>query len=108
AQNGAEALAAVAEKRPDLVLMDCHMPVMDGYTATRKLRADAATRDLPVIALTASALDTDQRKCFDAGMNAHVAKPIRMEALYAQMERCLPATVPPAPTFAAEPPASPR
>ncbi|MBV2207356.1 MAG: PAS domain-containing protein, partial [Pseudomonas sp.] len=43
AQNGAEALAAVAEKRPDLVLMDCHMPVMDGYTATRKLRADAAT-----------------------------------------------------------------
>ena len=50
AQNGAEALAAVAEKALDLILMDCHMPVMDGYTATARLRDNPATRAIPIIA----------------------------------------------------------
>ena len=90
AANGAEALAAVADKLPDLILMDCHMPVMDGYTATQKLRESPATRHLPIIALTANAMTTDQEKCFAAGMNAHVAKPIRLDALFERMVQCLP------------------
>ena len=90
AENGALALQEVARKRPDLILMDCHMPVMDGYEATRQLRADPATRNLPVIALTANALATDKEKCFAAGMNAHVAKPLRMEQLYERMVQCFP------------------
>jgi PAS domain S-box-containing protein len=98
ADNGAVALEEVARKRPDLILMDCHMPVMDGYEATRRLRADPATRSLPVIALTANALVADKEKCFAAGMNAHVAKPLRMEELYERMVQCFPdKTAQPAP-----------
>lgn len=83
------------------------MPVMDGYAATRRLREQPATRDLPVIALTANALSSDRDKCVAAGMNAHVPKPIRMEALYRAMAECLPASrlpLPPAGEPAAEPP----
>jgi PAS domain S-box-containing protein len=94
AWDGQQALAAVADKQPDLILMDCQMPVMDGYTATRKLRENPATAQLPVIALTANALTSDQEKCLAAGMNAHVAKPIRMEALYESMVQCLPGLQP--------------
>lgn len=66
------------------------MPVMDGFTATRKLRETPAWRTLPVIALTANAMVEDQEACLAAGMNSHVAKPIRMEALYESMAKCLP------------------
>ncbi len=90
AQNGREALAAIDVCRPDLVLMDVQMPEMDGYTATRHLRKNPAHRDLPIIALTANALLDEQEKCLAAGMNAHVAKPIRIEALCKQMAKCLP------------------
>ena len=85
AKNGVEALEAVARKKPDLVLMDCQMPVMDGYEATRVLRSQAETRELPIIALTANATVSDQKKCLEAGMNAHVPKPIHMEDLYMRM-----------------------
>ena len=94
AENGVEALAAVARKLPDLILMDCHMPVMDGYEATARLRANPATHAVPIIALTANALIADQEKCFAAGMNAHVAKPVRMEVLYQRMVQCLPDYLP--------------
>jgi CheY-like chemotaxis protein len=90
AVNGADALAAIELKQPDLILMDCQMPVMDGFTATAKLRANPATHHLPIIALTANALVTDQEKCFAAGMNAHVPKPISMDVLYQRMVQCLP------------------
>jgi CheY-like chemotaxis protein len=89
ADNGAEALEAVAQKPPDLILMDCHMPVMDGYTATRRLRENPLTHHLPIIALTAGAMPSDRDKCFAAGMNAHVTKPIDMEALFQKMTQCL-------------------
>lgn len=89
AENGVLALQAVAEKTPDLILMDCQMPVMDGYTATAKLRANQATQEIPIIALTANAFASDEAKCIAAGMNAHVSKPIRMEMLYEQMVKCL-------------------
>ncbi len=90
ARNGVEALNAIRDKRPDLILMDCHMPEMDGYEATRQLRMRPDTRDLPIIALTADATMADQERCLEAGMNAHVAKPIRMEVLYERMVQCLP------------------
>lgn len=70
------------------------MPVMDGFTATRRLRENAAWHSLPVIALTANAMAEDQERCFAAGMNAHVAKPIRMEVLYDRLLQCLPDYLP--------------
>ncbi|HEY8905634.1 MAG TPA: response regulator [Rhodoferax sp.] len=90
AANGVEALEEVRQKVPDLILMDCHMPVLDGYSATRQLRVNPAFGSLPIIALTASAMSDDKRRCFAAGMNACVTKPVRMEDLYLQMTLCLP------------------
>jgi len=94
AKNGAEALRAVAEKRPDCVLMDCQMPVMDGFEATRRLRADPNYRDLPIIALTANAMAGDKDKCLSAGMNAHVSKPINIPDLFAALAHWTPPTAP--------------
>ena len=82
ANNGLEALQAVADKIPDCVLMDCQMPVMDGYEATRKLRENPLYRDLPIIALTANVMDSDRERTKAAGMNAHIAKPINVPELY--------------------------
>jgi PAS domain S-box-containing protein len=103
ANNGVEALKSVQQKRPGLILMDCHMPGMDGYEATRRLRMEHDAKDLPIIALTANATLADQERCLEAGMNAHVAKPIRMDVLYERMTRCFPdASSLPAPSAAAE------
>jgi CheY-like chemotaxis protein len=85
ANNGEEALRVVAEKRPDCILMDCQMPVMDGFEATRRLRADAAYSDLPIVAITANAMSSDREKCLLAGMNAHVSKPINVSEFYATL-----------------------
>ncbi|HRH79425.1 MAG TPA: PAS domain S-box protein [Thiobacillaceae bacterium] len=99
AGNGSEVLQAVADRKPDLILMDCQMPIMDGYEATRRLRAQPEYQALPIIALTANATVADQQKCFEAGMNAHVAKPISMDTLYERMAQCLPDVETPATTF---------
>ncbi|RZA07248.1 MAG: response regulator, partial [Proteobacteria bacterium] len=71
------------EQRPDLILMDCHMPEMDGYEATRALRAapEEFLREMPIIALTANALSTDIEKSMAAGMTDHLSKPVRLEDL---------------------------
>ena len=90
AENGAVALQQVAQKKPDLILMDCQMPVMDGFTATRRLRENPDYRDIAIIALTANAMAEDRDACLAAGMNAHIAKPVRMEALYERIAECLP------------------
>ncbi len=92
ATNGLEAIEQVNLKIPDLVLMDCHMPVMDGFTATRHLRSDPAHAHIIVIALTASATAEDKRRCLAAGMNAFVTKPLQLEDLYEQMVQCFPNT----------------
>ncbi len=86
ANNGVEALQQLAEKPYDLVFMDCQMPLMDGYEATRALRSsDSINAKTPVIALTANAMKGDQQACFDAGMDDYLAKPIDRALL---VEKC--------------------
>ena len=79
--NGQEAIDLVRNTEYDLVLMDCHMPVMDGYEATRRIRGDLNKADLPVVAMTANAMAGDRERCIAAGMNDHIAKPIDIALL---------------------------
>jgi CheY-like chemotaxis protein len=70
--------------------MDCQMPEMDGYEATREIRSrEISPKHIPVIALTANAMLGDRQKCFDAGMDAFISKPIQVEALTAILEQFL-------------------
>ncbi len=86
AGDGRQALERLADSGPfDGVLMDCQMPVMDGYTATRELRRQPQWQRLPVIAMTASALADDRDRALASGMNAHITKPINVEAMLRTM-----------------------
>jgi signal transduction histidine kinase/DNA-binding response OmpR family regulator len=87
ASNGREAVDMVARERFDAVLMDCQMPVMDGYEATRRLRSDPRWRDLPIIAMTANAMVGDRERVLAAGMNDHVAKPINVVEMFGTLAR---------------------
>ena len=89
APDGAAGVAAAREQRPDLVLMDIGLPVMDGYAATRALKADPATSSIPVIALTASAMVGDREKCFEAGCDDYDTKPVELPRLLAKIEASL-------------------
>src|SRR5215470_11252710 len=75
AENGEEALAAAGRERPDLILMDIQLPVLDGYEATRRLKADPATKSIPIIVVTSYALSGDETKAREAGCDAYVTKP---------------------------------
>ena len=92
ANNGAEAVELVQQCEFDLVLMDCQMPVMDGYRATRLIRElpDGRCAQLPIIALTANTMQGDEQKCMDAGMNAFLAKPYTLATLRAKLVHWLP------------------
>jgi signal transduction histidine kinase/DNA-binding response OmpR family regulator len=87
ADNGEQALERLAQDDFDAVLMDCQMPVMDGYAATRALRQQPRWRELPVIAMTANAMVGDREKVLAAGMNDHVAKPIKVDELFTTLAR---------------------
>jgi PAS domain S-box-containing protein len=87
ATNGQEALNILEEKKFDGVLMDCQMPIMDGYEATRRLRADARFVDLPIIAMTANAMVGDREKVIEVGMNDHIAKPLELLDMFSKMAR---------------------
>ncbi len=91
AANGMEALERLAESSFDLVLMDCQMPVMDGFTASRRIRASeqASGKRLPIIALTANVMTEDRLECTAAGMDAHLAKPIDPIKLAEHLNRFL-------------------
>jgi two-component system sensor histidine kinase/response regulator len=82
ANNGAEAVEKVAQAAYDGVLMDCQMPVMDGFEATRRIRQNVRFANLPILAMTANAMAGDKEKCIEAGMNDHIAKPIDVAELF--------------------------
>ena len=86
-EDGRQAVEQAARARYDCILMDVQMPVMDGLEATRRLRADPATRGIPVLALTANAGREDRTRCMDCGMNDVIAKPILPADLYALLAR---------------------
>jgi CheY-like chemotaxis protein len=90
AQNGLEAVAAFSKKNYDLILMDCQMPGMDGFAATREIRRhESGGERTPIIALAANALEEEREKCFEAGMDDHLAKPFRKSDLKSLLDKWL-------------------
>ena len=90
ATQGAEALEMLEQDPFDLVLMDCNMPVMDGYEASRRIRQSGRWPDLPIVALTANAMPEERERCRAAGMNDYLAKPFRREELLALIDHWVP------------------
>lgn len=88
--TGREAVTAFASLPYDLILMDCQMPDLDGYEATREVRRRGGTRYVPIIAVTANALEGEADRCIAAGMNGYVTKPVRLESLRRALEQWLP------------------
>lgn len=91
ARNGYEGLLFAKNIQPDVILMDIQMPGMDGFEATKRIRADATLKDVPIIALTALAMPGDREKCLKAGMNDYMSKPINLKELQTLLEAYTPA-----------------
>jgi len=89
AESGEEALTAVEAQRPDLILMDIQLPVMDGYEATRRIRSNPGLKSVPIIAVTSYALAGDEAKALAAGCTAYVTKPFSPRALLAKVQEHL-------------------
>ncbi|MBI1785516.1 response regulator, partial [Candidatus Sumerlaeota bacterium] len=91
ANNGDEALKALTQEKYDLVLMDCHMPVMDGYAAAARIRRGEKSEasHLKIIAMTAEGAHGERQRCLAAGMDDHISKPFEMRALYEVIEKHL-------------------
>ena len=92
-ENGADAVKSLCEQDYDLVLMDCQMPVMDGYAATAMIRADGSgvrNPSIPIVAITANAMDSDRRQCQEAGMDDYLSKPVTPEAMATTLGKWLP------------------
>jgi two-component system, cell cycle response regulator DivK len=90
AENGEEALAAVATQRPDLILMDIQIPIIDGYEVTRRIKADPALRSIPIIAVTSHAIGSGEEKARAAGCDDFVAKPYSPRQLLTKICQYLP------------------
>ncbi|MGC2076516.1 MAG: response regulator [Xanthobacteraceae bacterium] len=89
AETGEEALAAIAKQRPDLILMDIQLPMMDGCEATRRIKADPALRSIPIIAVTSYALSGEEKKARAAGCDEYVPKPFSPRQLLAKIRNFL-------------------
>ncbi len=87
AENGEQALAAIAKARPDLILMDIQLPIMDGYEATRRIKADPALRSIPIIAVTSY---VEEQKARAAGCDEYVPEPYSPRQLLAKIRHYLP------------------
>jgi two-component system cell cycle response regulator DivK len=87
--DGQEALDVARASAPDLILLDIHMPVLDGYGTVRAMRLDEKLRNLPIVALTASAMHSDRNRVLDAGFTAYITKPIGLKALREELEKLL-------------------
>ena len=90
--NGAQAVSQASKQRYDLILMDMQMPELDGCEATRVILANPASRTVPILAMTANALDGDRKRCLAAGMKDHIAKPVNPEQLFTTLLKWLPKT----------------
>ena len=89
AVDGREGIEMAAKEHPDLILMDMHLPVMDGWEATRQIKSDEQTGGIPIIALTADAMPGDREKAIDAGCDDYETKPIAFKQLLTKMEQLL-------------------
>jgi CheY-like chemotaxis protein len=89
APDGARGLALAAAEKPDLILMDMSLPVLDGWEATRRLKATPDTAGIPVIGLTAHAMATDRDKCLEVGCDEYDTKPVELSRLLDKIERLL-------------------
>jgi len=89
AENGQDGVAAASAQRPDLILMDIQLPIMDGYEATRRIRADPALKHVPIIAVTSYALSGDEGKALAAGCDAYITKPYSPRQLLAKVKEFL-------------------
>jgi CheY-like chemotaxis protein len=89
AEDGARGLAAAASEKPDLILMDMSLPVVDGWEVTRRLKASEETQAIPVIALTAHAMAADLEKALQAGCEDYDTKPVELSRLLGKIERLL-------------------
>ena len=88
-REGLQALALAREHKPDLILMDIQMPVMDGYEATRRIKADPALKSIPVIAVTSYALSGDEEKARSAGCDDYIAKPYSPRQMLAKVREII-------------------
>lgn len=89
AVDGQEGVAKARSERPDLILMDMSLPVLDGWTATKQLKTDDGTRAIPVIALTAHAMAEDEQRAREAGCDDYDTKPVELERLLGKIEKLL-------------------
>jgi two-component system cell cycle response regulator DivK len=90
AHDGEAGVIAASQHKPDLILMDFQLPVLDGYEATRRIKANPATRDIPVIAVTSYALSGDEAKAMEVGCSGYIAKPFSPRKLLAKVREFLP------------------
>lgn len=89
AMNGRDGVNAAIKQKPDLIIMDLAMPMMDGWIATEKLKAEPATKNITIIALTAHALPADRMRAMDAGCSEYITKPINLQRFMETMEHWL-------------------
>ena len=89
AADGLQALELMQKRKPDLLLLDLNMPVLDGFATLRKIRENPALSTVPVLAVTASAMRGDQEKALEAGFDGYISKPVKSSVLFAELERAL-------------------
>ena len=93
AHDGGAGVTMASEHKPDLILMDFQLPVLDGYEATRRIKANPATRDIPIIAVTSYALSGDEAKAIEVGCSGYIAKPFSPRKLLAKVREFLPEVI---------------